>query len=191
MNLNTYTKRAMYGGILALVFIFISTLLIGRLGGYEAKALIEKSLEGINTLCNTIVLASATILALLLTLLGLSSSSNSKLTEDHYKRVMQIAKIDTGVFIASLMSFLLFNLPVTESENVPTYWYDTIYYSTLGISALLSSALVVVVLMLYNTVVNIIKIVGLGVEDHPWAEVEDENKELDNDKEDAEANGEK
>lgn len=58
-----------------------------------------------NTLCNTIALASATILVLLLTLLGLSSTSKSKLKEDHYHHVLQIAKLDTVVFIASVITF--------------------------------------------------------------------------------------
>lgn len=91
---------------------------------------------------------------------------------------MQIAKFDTIVFVVSLLSFLLFNLPVTESDNVPEDWFSTIYYIVLSISALISASLIVVVLMLYNTVVSIIKIVGLGVEDHPLAISEEEKEEL-------------
>jgi MFS family permease len=167
----------MWGGIFSLLFILFGTFLMGNLSGYEAKVLIKTSLSGIHTLCNTIALASATILALLLTLLGLSSSSTSKLKEDHYRHVMQIAKFDTIVFIVSLLSFLLFNLPVTEADNVPDNWFSTIYYISLGVSALLSASLIVVVLMLYNTVVNIIRIVGLGEEDHPLAISEKEKEE--------------
>jgi multisubunit Na+/H+ antiporter MnhE subunit len=78
-----------------------------------------------------------------------------------------IAKVDTAVFVASVIAFLLFNLPITESDNVPTTWYSSIYYVSLAFSSILSASLIVVVLMLYNTVVNIIKIVGLGQNDHP------------------------
>lgn len=177
MRLSRYTKRALVGGGISMVVILMGTILLGELSGYEAKELIKKSVDGLNTLCNTIALASATILALLLTLLGISSSSKSKLKKDHYKHVLQIAKLDTFVFIAAVISFLLFNLPITESDNVPTNWFDIIYYLSLGISSILSAALIVVVLMLYNTVVNIIKIVGLGIKDHPLAEVEDEDLE--------------
>lgn len=152
--------------------IGLGTFMLGKLSGYEAKVLIKNSLAGINTLCNTIALASATILALLLTLLALSSNSKSKLKKDHYKHVLQIARLDTIVFIASIMAFLLFNLPITESDNVPQNWFNIVYYISLGISSVLSAALIVVVLMLYNTVVNIIKIVGLGQKDHPLAEIE-------------------
>lgn len=174
MNLSKYTKRAIVGGAISLAVILTGSFLLGKLSGYEAKVLIKNSLAGLNMLCNTIVLASATILALLLTLLGLSSSTKSKLKDDHYRHVLLIAKVDTAVFIASLMTFLLFNLPITESDNVPENWFNIIYYCSLAISSILSAALIVVVLMLYNTVVNIIRIVGLGETDHYLTVSEDE-----------------
>lgn len=170
MAISKYTKRAAIGGLISLVVIGLSTYLLGELSGYEAKVLIKNSLAGVNTLCNTIVLASATILALLLTALGLSSTSNSQLKEDHYHHILQIAKLDTIVFVASLISFVVLNLPITESENVPPDWFSKVYYISLAITSVLSAALIVVVLMLFNTVVNIIKIVGLGITDHPLAE---------------------
>lgn len=167
MSLSGYSKRAIIGGVISLAFIGLGTFMLGNLSGYEAKELIKSSLTGLNTLCNTIVLASATILALMLTLLGVSSGTNSKLKNDHYLHIMQIAKLDTAIFIASLLFFLMFNLPVTESENIPSNWFNVIYYVTIAVSAILSSALIVVVLMLYNTIINIIKIIGLGITDHP------------------------
>ena len=173
-KISTYTKRAIIGGVISLAIILTGSLLLGQLSGYEAKVLIKNSLSGLNMLCNTIVLASATILALLLTLLGLSSATKSKLKDDHYRHVLSIAKVDTVVFIASLMSFLLFNLPITESDNVPDNWFNIIYYASLAISSVLSASLIVVVLMLYNTVVNIIRIVGLGETDHYLTISEDE-----------------
>lgn len=179
MTLSNYTKRAMLGGAISMATILLGTIMLGRLSGYEAMELIKNSLDGLNTLCNTIALASATILALLLTLLGLSSSSKSKLKKDHYIHVLQIAKLDTVVFIAAVITFLLFNLPITESDNVPANWYSMLYYISLGISSILSAALIVVVLMLYNTIVNIIKIVGLGMTDHPLAMSGEDEKEKD------------
>lgn len=179
LKISRYTKRAILGGGISLVVIATGTFLLGRLSGYEAKVLIKNSLDGLNTLCNTIALASATILALLLTLLSLSSSASSKLKNDHYIHILQIAKFDTAVFIASVMAFLFLNLPITESDTVPENWYNNIYYISLAISSILSSALIVVVLMLYNTVVNIIKIVGLGIKDHHLA-IQEEDEESEN-----------
>ncbi len=174
MKLTRYTKRAITGGIISLLVMLLGAFLLGKLSGYEAKVLIKNSLSGMNTLCNTIALASATILALLLTLLSISSGAPSKLKKDHYKHVLQIAKLDTVIFIAAVVSFLILNLPITESDSVPNNWFSAIYYVSLGISSILSAGLIVVVLMLYNTVVNIIKIVGLGMHDHPLAETDED-----------------
>jgi MFS family permease len=163
-TLSGYNKRAMYGGIVAAVIIGLGAFVLGSLSGYQAKILLKNSLPGFNTLSNTIVLASATILALLLTLLSVSTGAENKLKDDHYKQVLRIAKIDTSVFIAALICFQLFNIPITESDSVPTTWFSVIYYSIMVISAILSGALITVAIMLYNAIVNIINIVGLGNE---------------------------
>ncbi|WP_281541285.1 hypothetical protein [Maribacter aestuarii] len=172
MKLTRSTKRAITGGVISMTIMLLGTFLLGELSGYEAKSLIKNSIAGVNTLCNTIALASATILALLLTILGVSSGSESKLKKDHYKHILLIARLDTIVFVSALISFLIFSLPVTEFENVPEEWFSILYYTTLGISSVLSAAIIVVVLMLYNTLYSIIKIVGLGLKDHPLLETD-------------------
>ena len=176
MRLTKYNKRALYGGIFATLVTAAGAFFLGNISGYEAKLLIKTSLPGINTLCNTIVLASATILALLLTLLSLSSSTQSKLKDEHYKHVLLIAKIDTIVFVVAMIVFQVLNIPITESDDVPSSWYSTIYYISLGLSSILSGALISVVLMLYNAVTSIIKIVGLGLSDHPLVFKEDQEE---------------
>nr|WP_321223179.1 hypothetical protein [uncultured Psychroserpens sp.] len=169
-------KRAIYGGLITFCIITTGVFLLGNISGYEAKNLLEASLSGINMLCNTIVLASATILALLLTLLGISSGTKSKLKDSHYIEVLNIAKIDTILFIVTLIMFQLFNIPITESNEVPTGWFSIIYWITLFMSSVLSGAMVVVILMLYNTVTNIILIVGLK-QDHELIYKKDEVEE--------------
>ncbi|PZD76716.1 hypothetical protein [Mesonia sp. K7] len=158
-------KKPIYGGIIATLFTGAGVFILGNVPGYEAKQLITSSLSGINMLCNTIVLASATILALLLTLLGISTGTKSRLKNAHYQQVLNIAKFNTILFVGALLLFQFFNIPITESDKVPTSWYTTIYWITLFFSSLLSGMMITVVLLLYSTVTNIIKIVGLG-KDH-------------------------
>ncbi|WP_010182375.1 hypothetical protein [Aquimarina agarilytica] len=166
-KLEKYHKQALIIGVFAAFISSLGTLALGNLSGYEAKELIKSSLPGINVLCNTIVLASATILALLLTLLGLSSSSTNKLKKSHYYHVLAIAKLDTIVFVVSMLVFQLLNIPITESESVPNSWFKIVYYISLISASILSGSLISVVIMLYTAVRNIITIVGLGKEDHP------------------------
>lgn len=177
-NFFSKNKKAFYGGIMATIFLGLGVFVLGSVSGYEAKKLIASSLPGLNMLCNTIVLASATILALLLTLLGISTGTDNKLKKAHYKQVLNIATFDTVLFVGALILFQLFNIPITEADNVPTRWFEVIYWSTLISSSILSGVMITVILMLYTTVTNIINIVGLG-KDHPLIskeEIEDEEE---------------
>ncbi|RXG14985.1 hypothetical protein DSM03_104143 [Leeuwenhoekiella aestuarii] len=173
----TTNKRSIFGGLLTFLFLLIGIFLLGNVSGYKAKELIEASLSGVNMLCNTIVLGSATILTLLLTLLGISTSSKSTLKKAHYIQVSNIAKIDTVLFITALVLFQMFNIPITESEEVPTSWFKYLYWITLFFSSLISGMMVTVVLLLYSTVTNIISIVGLGKDHYLISEEEIEEKE--------------
>ena len=172
-NFLIQNKRAIYGGLISSFLIGLGVFLLGNVSGYEAKQLLSASLPGINMLCNTIILASATILALLLTLLGITSGIKSKLKDEHYYEVLNIAKIDTIVFVVVLILFQLLNIPVTEADSVPTRYYKIIYWASLLISSIVSGLMVVVILMLYNTLSNMIFIVGLG-QKHPLLEEEGE-----------------
>lgn len=178
-------KMPLYGGLLTAVFSGLAVYTLGNLSGYEALQLIDTSIPRISTLFNTIILASATILALILTLLGISSGSESKLKKYHYKQVLSLARFDSFLFIVTLVFFQLLNIPITETENIPTQWYSSIYWVTLFISSLLSGIMVAVILMLYNTIHNIIIIVGLR-EEHPLIDNDDEEVENKEDMEQAE-----
>lgn len=93
---------------------------------------------------------------------------------------MTIAKLDTVVFIVAMIAFLLLNIPVTESKEIPIAYFTVIYYVSIALASLLSGGLIAVVLMLYGTVHNIIQIVGLGRSDHPLIfekEVEEDKEE--------------
>ncbi|WP_037315528.1 hypothetical protein [Salegentibacter sp. Hel_I_6] len=159
-------QKAIFGGLVATLFTGLGVFLLGQVSGYEAKRLITSSHEGLNMLCNTIILASATILTLLLTLLGISTGTDSKLKSDHYYQVLDIAKIDTILLVGALIVFQFFNIPITKADNVPISWFSTVYWSSLITSSILSGIMITVVLMLYNTLTNIIYIVGLKNDHH-------------------------
>ncbi len=170
-------KMPLYGGLLTAFFTGASVYLLGSISGFEAIRLIESTVPRISSLANTIILASATILALILTLLGISSASNSRLKKFHYQQVLSLARFASFLFIVSLIFYQLLNLPLTEAENIPSSWYSTIYWVILFTSSLLSGMMVTVILMLYNIINNIIIIVGLG-EDHPL--IDNDNDEVEN-----------
>ena len=169
-------KKPLIGGLVATLFTALGVFLLGDISGYEAKDLLKTSMSGLSMLCNTIILASATILALLLTLLSLSSATQDDIKNKHYHNVLNIAKFDVILFISTLILFQLFNIPILESNEVPTNWYDTIYWLTLFVTSILSGMMIVVILMLYNAVTILISIVGLN-QDHSFLNTEEEDED--------------
>lgn len=126
--MNQIKKRAIVGGVVSTIVMGTGAFILGQISGYKAMELLKNSMSGINMLCNTVILGSTTILALMLTLLGLSRSSESRLTDRHYKDVLMIAKSDTILIVVAVITFLMLNLPISESEEVGSAWYQTIYY---------------------------------------------------------------
>lgn len=171
-------NKAIYGGVLAALFTTLGIFVLGNVSGYEAKNLLRTSLSGLNLLCNTIILASATILALLLTLLSVSFGSKSSIKKEHYKQILKIARFDVILFVGTLTIFQFFNIPILESDSIPVTWFDIIYWATLIFTSIISGLMITVILMLYNAVTNLIAIIGLQ-EDHNLISTEsDTSKEL-------------
>lgn len=160
-------KRSLVGGLVSALVLGTGTYILGAISGYEARDLLLTSLSSINALCTTVIIGSSTILALMLTLISLSRAAKSKLTSKHYQHVLVIAQTDTVLIIITVITFLLLNLPITESDNVPASWYITIYYVSLGMAAVLGGGFIAVVSMLYGTIANVIEIVGFKRTDHP------------------------
>ena len=181
--MNAIVKRAIVGGIVSTFVMGTGTFILGQVSGYKAMELLKHSLSGINMLCNTVILGSTTILALMLTLLGLSRSSEFRLTDRHYKDVLMIAKSDTILIVAAVITFLMLNLPISESEGVDRSWYESIYYVTLGMASLLGGGFIAVVMMLYGTITNVILIVGLNIKDHPLISKEEAEQQQEKEQE--------
>ncbi len=154
------SKYAFIGGLAVLVIGVSAIYLFGEVKVYHAKELIEAAKPHINTLCNTIILASATILALLFTVLGLTRSAGVKFKSAFYDRIRQIAVFDTCVFIITMIFFLLFNFPVPREESMPEVWFKSIYYATAISSTVVGSMMVMVILLLSQTIIDLIKILG-------------------------------
>jgi hypothetical protein len=98
------------GGAIALVVTFGGAWAVGETSGAEARALLNGMLPTTRFLCSGVMTASATTLALMLTLLSLSANTSSKLKQDHYERVRQIALLDAIAFIAATCVLLCLNI---------------------------------------------------------------------------------
>lgn len=159
--------RPLIGGAITAVVCLGVTLALGAQGDAEALRRVESIVPTLRFLASSLITACATILALMLTVLGLSLDSERRLVEDHYVRVRQIARWDSFGFLASVFFLLALTVPLFESEKIPSTWYSVIYYAFLTFASLLAGYVSSVVLMLYETLSDMIEAVGLGREDHP------------------------
>ncbi len=103
---------------------------------------------------SSVLTGSATTLALMLTLLGLSHNIQERLADMHYVRIKYIALIDTAAFIGATGLLAALVIPFGEATAVQGGWYIVGYYLIVGASAILSGLMVTVVLMIYRTIAD-------------------------------------
>lgn len=166
LSLSTDTRRAAVGGGVAALVALAGMILVNVSSGSEARILLEGMLPSIRFLCSAIMTATATVLALMLTLLSFSNTQSKELKSQHYDRVGQIARVDTVTFAAALVLLLLVSVPMAESSEVPANWYTIVYYVAVLYTAGLGGALIIVMLMLYNTITDLISAIHPSEESH-------------------------
>ena len=149
----------------AAVITGVGALAMGWVGDSEARVLLEAMLPTSRFLCSAVMTASATILALMLTLLGFSVNSDMRLSDTFYLRVKHIAFYDMLLLIVAISFLVLHCIPITKSDQLPEWWYPTLYYGLLGAAAVIGGAMVSVVVMLYSAVKDVIHAFGLEDKD--------------------------
>lgn len=156
-------KVALGAGVGTALLIGLGTLAVGSIGGGEARVLLEAMLPTSRFLSSAIMTASATILALMLTLLGMTVNAQRDIDPTYYHRVKQIAFYDMLTLTLATCFLVVHCIPVTKSDEIPSWWFPTAYYLLLGTSAVLGGALVSIVAMIYTTLQDVIHL--LGIED--------------------------
>lgn len=158
-------KIAVLGGALATILTFGTMYMLGSIGDAEARYLLEASLPTIRFLASAVATAGATVLALMLTVLGLSTGMERRLRSEHYVRIRQISWLAAVVLLGSVGLLTLMVIPLAEIERVPTSWFEILYYSVLGFVALIGGATFTLVVMLLNAVRGLIDVVDHTVQD--------------------------
>ncbi len=96
-------------------------------------------------------------MALMLTLLSLTYTSEYDFREVHYRRIRQISVLSTVAIVASVVLLLFLGMPVEEAERFRIY-YDIVYYTIIAAASLLGGLLIATVLMLHRTIAGLVDI---------------------------------
>ena len=189
--MNTYKsidlKRALVGGAIASIMVFLGTYLVGRLGQSEAFVALQEMRPSLRFVSSAVLTATSTILALLLTLLSFSSSTERNLKPAHYERIKWIARLSTIAFSAAIVLLMCMTLPLNNSGEKLQAWYRVLYYVFLVYGALLGGIMISIVMMLYQAATAMILIFQPGIEaDHLFYSKDPEEKEEEEEEEEPE-----
>lgn len=169
------SKKALFGGVLAGSIALGGQWIVGQVySGYEARQLLEAVASSSLYLGGSVVTASATIIALMLTMISLSKQTDNEFDSIFFKRVQHIGRLSAIALISGILLLLFLSIPLQESDQVPSYYFKPIYYVLIIFVAGLSGLMVSIILMLLNAINSLIDIVKPSYEE----DVEDaENRE--------------
>lgn len=178
------SKKALAGGILAGSIALGGQWLVGQVySGYEARQLLEAVATSAHYFASSIVTASATIIALMLTMISLSKQSDSEFDVIFFKRIQNIGQLSAIALISGILLLLFLSIPLQESDQVPSSYFKPIYYILIIFVALLSGLVVSVVLMLLNATNSLLNIISPSFEEEVKDVEEREEEESQEEKE--------
>ena len=149
-------RSALAGGVLSTVVIILGTQLLGRISDAEAIDNLREIRPTLRFTASGTITATATILALMLTLLSFSQNADRKLRGYHYDRIWWIARFSAGVFLAALILLMVLNVPINNAEESFAGSYDIVYQVLIIYAALIGGFLTSIVLLLYQAARDII-----------------------------------
>lgn len=136
-------------------FLFAVVIGVGQIGSFEALRLIEAVLPTARFLGSTVVAASVTVLALLLTLIALSMDSQHSFSGRLYSRALRITRIAVVCMIMGTGVLLAVSIPIVEVEEIRDH-YATLYYLLSGAIAVLGGLVTTMGLMIGATLRGLI-----------------------------------
>lgn len=160
------TGQALVGGGVAAVVAALAVGTTGVASNAEARVLLESILPTIRFLTSAVITASATIMALMLTILSLSRGADQRFRGTHYERVEQVGSWSAWAIVGGTVLLLVLSIPMGESE-VLSSWYEPIYYGTVIAASLLGGLQVAVVLMLQKTIRGMVSALHPGRDSSP------------------------
>lgn len=144
-------QGALIGGFVASIGLFGAVILVGSVGNFEALRLIEATLPTARFLASATLGAGITVLALMLTLIGITTTSDLNFADVHYRRIRLVNVGAIAVIVVSVVVLIAMAIPIGEVDEVRGY-YPVLYYMLAGLISLLGGLVVALALMIGGTV---------------------------------------
>lgn len=128
----------------------------------EARDLLDALSRAGLYLGSAIATASATILALMLTMIGMIRRADEEFDTEAYRNIDLVAKLATASLMMSLVVLLAFTLPVGEFEELPNQWYTFLYDGLFAGCVVMVALIAATVVMIYRTLQRVLSAVTPG-----------------------------
>lgn len=143
-------RGPLIGGLVSAVTLFAMVVAAGGIGDFEALRIIEAVIPTARFLASTAIGAGATVLALLLTLVGLSFTMDIAF----HVRVYQEARVITTLAVIAILLgaavLLAVTMPIGEVAEISSL-YDVLYYVLAVAIAALGGVMAAIGLMISST----------------------------------------
>ena len=125
-------------------------------GSGEAIVLLESLARSGLYLGSATATASATTLALMLTLIGMVRRSETEFDAEVYRNIGHIAQVAFASLLVSLLLLLVLAFPIGEFDDMPDYWYPRLYEGVFAGTVVVVALLSATVTMLYLTIRSVL-----------------------------------
>ncbi|NNE92919.1 MAG: hypothetical protein HKN23_14845 [Verrucomicrobiales bacterium] len=163
--LKWFKQREAWGGVVAAAIAFLGSWSVGYVSDGKAMDLLKGMLPSTRFMCASVMTATSTILALILTLISFTAQSDKHLKSRYFTRVKQIALLACTGFIAAIILLLIISLPIEEASEKLYPFFRFLYYFVLVYSALLGGLLVTIILKLYRAAAAVIVLIDPDADD--------------------------
>ena len=130
----------------------------------EARDLLQALSRAGLYLGSAIATASATTLALMLTLIGMIRKIETDFSRATYKQVSRIAILSTATLMLSFFVLLAYTLPIGEFENLPRDWYNHLYTALFALTVVMVALAAASVTIVFMTIRSIVSTITPGEE---------------------------
>lgn len=143
------------GGLTTSLGLFALVVGVGQVGRFEALQLLDAVMPAARFLATGVLTAGITVLALLLTLLGLSFTTEFTFSGLFYARVSRLTTLSVAAIVMAISVLLASGLPVAEVET--DGFNKVVYYAIAGALALLAGMAVGMSLMIGSTMRDLMR----------------------------------
>ena len=147
------------------VLTFLLTLLIG-LGARSAIGTVYGAAEAVDLLnalsraglylASAVATASATTIALMLTLIGLIRRMDEEFDNFTYRSIGMIARLSTVTLLLALFLLMAFALPIGEFDKLPNQWFENVYLGLFSGTILMVGFAAATVVLIYTTLLRVL-----------------------------------